>query len=88
MKPYEIREKTIDEVQNDLLAAQENLNTLRFQVVTAQLEKISLIKQSRQEIARLKTIIREHELGIRRITTAPSSDDSDFKPSSPDGKDE
>lgn len=67
MKPLEIREKTLDEVKNDLAAAEENLRTLRFQLVTSQLEKTSMIRQVKRDIARLQTVIREKELGIRGL---------------------
>ena len=67
MKPQNLREKTLDEIKNDLAAAEENLRTLRFQLVTSQLEKNSMIGQVRRNIARLKTVIREHELGIHRL---------------------
>ncbi|MHB9028158.1 MAG: 50S ribosomal protein L29 [Candidatus Latescibacterota bacterium] len=67
MKPQDIREKTLDEVKNDLAAAEENLRTLRFQLVTSQLEKTSMIGQVRRDIARLKTLIREYELGVRGL---------------------
>lgn len=65
MKPHEIREKTLDEIKNDLAAAEENLRTLKFQLVTSQLEKTSMIPQVKREIARLRTLIREQELDIR-----------------------
>ena len=68
MKPHEIREKTLDEVKNDLAAAEENLRTLKFQLVTSQLEKTSMIPQVKREIARLRTVIREQELGIRGLS--------------------
>ena len=67
MKPHEIREKTFEEIKNDLLAAEENLQTIRFQLVTSQLENTSLLKNAKLEIAKLKTIIREHELGIHKL---------------------
>ena len=70
MKLQEIREKTLEEVKDDLLAAQENLRTLRFQLVTSQLENTSLIGAAKKEIARLKTIIKEHELGKRVLTVS------------------
>jgi len=63
MKPHEIRQKTLEDVTNDLLAAEENLRTVRFQLVTAQLENHSMLKKAKQEVARLKTIIKESELG-------------------------
>jgi large subunit ribosomal protein L29 len=67
MKPHEMRERTIEEVTNDLAAAEESLRTLKFRLVTSQLEKNSMIRQTKREIARLKTVLREHELGIRVI---------------------
>ncbi len=67
MKPHDMRERTIGEVKNDLVAAEENLRTLRFQLVTSQLDKTSMIRQTKREIARLKTVIREHELGIHTL---------------------
>jgi len=67
MKPRAIREKILDEVKHDLLAAEENLRTLKFQLVTSQLEKTSQIRITKREIARLKTVIREHELGIHPV---------------------
>ena len=73
MKPHEIREKTLDEVKDDLLAARENLRNLKFQVVTSQLEKTSMITQAKRDIAVLKTIIREHELGIRKLAVSSSA---------------
>lgn len=68
MKPHEIREKTVDEIKNDLLAAEEKLKTIRFQLVTSQLDNVSLLEKAKREIAQLKTIIREHELGIHPLT--------------------
>ncbi len=63
MEPHEIREKTLEEVKDDLLAAGENLRTVRFQLVTSQLENTTVLKNAKKEVARLKTILREHELG-------------------------
>jgi len=67
MKPHEIREKTVEEVRDDLLAAEENLQTIRFQLVTSQLENTAALNAAKKEIARLKTVLREHELGTRPL---------------------
>lgn len=77
MKPYEIREKSLEEVKNDLIAAEENLQTIRFQLVTSQLENTSLFGNVRKEVSRLKTIIREHELGIRKLSMKNSPSDEE-----------
>jgi large subunit ribosomal protein L29 len=67
MKPSEMRERTLDDIRNDLAAAEESLRNLRFQLVTSQLDKTSMIRQAKREIARLNTVIREHELGIHTL---------------------
>ncbi len=67
MKAYEIREKTLEDVKDDLSAAEENLRTIRFQLVTSQLDNVTLLTKAKREVARLKTIIKEHELGIFKL---------------------
>lgn len=67
MKPHEMRERTLDEIRNDLAAAEESLRNLQFQLVTSQLENTSMIRQAKREIARLKTVLSEHELGIHTL---------------------
>ena len=69
MKAQEIRERTLEEVRNDLVAAEENLRTLKLQLVTSQLDKTSMISQTKRGIARLRTVLREHEMGIRSLGT-------------------
>lgn len=61
MKAHEIREKTLDDIQADILAAEENLRTLKFQLVTSQLENTSVIKRAKKDLARLKTVLAEQE---------------------------
>lgn len=73
MKAHEIREKTIQDVANDVRAAEENLRTLKFQLVTSQLENTSAIKKAKKDLARLKTVVREHELGVHSIYGADAS---------------
>ncbi|MCD6307878.1 MAG: 50S ribosomal protein L29 [Candidatus Latescibacteria bacterium] len=67
MKAHEIRLKTLEDVKNDLLAAEENLRTVRFQLVTHQMENTNVLGRAKREVARLKTVIREHDLGINRL---------------------
>ena len=73
MNPHDIREKTVEEIKTDLLAAQENLRTLTFQQVTSQLENTALIKKARRDIARMKTVLNERaseEKGTEGQSTA------------------
>ena len=54
----------------ELKKAKEELFNLRFQSATGQLESHGRLKAVRRDIARIYTLLREHELGIR---TAPSA---------------
>lgn len=67
MRPSEIRDMTLSEAEQRLRDAEEELFNLRFQLAMRQLPTPSRVRQVRRDIARLKTILREHELGIRRL---------------------
>ena len=54
----------------ELKKAKEELFNLRFQAVTNQVEERGRIRQVKRDIARIYTVIRERELGIR-ATPAP-----------------
>ena len=53
-----------------LRESKEELFNLRFQAVTNQVEERGRIRQVKRDIARIYTVIRERELGIR-ATPAP-----------------
>lgn len=67
MKADEIRELTADELNGRLADLKEELFNLRFQAVTGQLDNPARVRLVRKDIARVKTIMRERELGIRRV---------------------
>jgi large subunit ribosomal protein L29 len=54
----------------ELKKAKEELFNLRFQSATGQLESHGRLKAVRRDIARIYTIRRERELGIRTAPTA------------------
>jgi large subunit ribosomal protein L29 len=56
----------------ELKKAKQELFNLRFSSATGQLEDHGRLKTVRRDIARIYTILRERELGIR---TAPSADE-------------
>ncbi len=62
MKSSEIRQKSVDELNKDLVALKEELFKLRFQHATNQLENPLKLKSVKRDIARVKTILREREL--------------------------
>ena len=64
MKVNEIRQMTDQELNRELLDLKNELFNLRFQLATGQLDNPMRIKAVRKDIARVKTIIRERELGI------------------------
>jgi large subunit ribosomal protein L29 len=66
---------TLDELNNvdlegKLREAKEELFNLRFQSATGQLESHGRLRAVKKEIARIYTVVRERELGIR---TAPGT---------------
>ena len=65
MKVEEIRALKPEALAEQLEAAHEELFNLRFRLATKQLVNHREIRRVKKEIARLKTIIRERELGIR-----------------------
>jgi large subunit ribosomal protein L29 len=62
MKASEIREMNPEEMLRKVDDLKEELFNLRFQHETGQLENSQKMKQTKREIARAKTIIRETEL--------------------------
>lgn len=59
MKANEIRDLSIDEQQAKLIDLKQTLFNLRFQLEIGQLENPVKIKETKRDIARIKTIIRE-----------------------------
>ena len=55
----ELNNKSVDELNNELVAAKKELFNLRFQNATNQLENTSRIKEVRKNIARIQTMITE-----------------------------
>jgi large subunit ribosomal protein L29 len=67
MKPNEVRDKSFDELNKELVALKEELFKLRFAHATNQLENPLKLKSVKRDIARVMTILRERELqGIKK----------------------
>ena len=60
----ELRNKTEDELNMDLVSAKKELFNLRFQVATSQLENTARITEVRKNIARIQTVITQKQKGI------------------------
>ena len=53
----ELNNKSVDELNNELVAAKKELFNLRFQNATNQLDNTSRIKEVRKNIARIQTVL-------------------------------
>lgn len=66
MKIDEIKELQVEEIKQRLEDTLEELQNLRFQHATHQLDNPLKLRMLRKDIAKLKTVLREFELGIRK----------------------
>ena len=64
----ELDDLTNVDLETKLREAKEELFNLRFQAATGQLESHGRLRSVKKDIARIYTVMRERELGIR---TAP-----------------
>ena len=64
MKVEEIRALNSEELVRQLEAAHKELFDLRFRLATKQLVNHREVRRVKKHIARLKTVIRERELGL------------------------
>jgi large subunit ribosomal protein L29 len=59
MKATDVRAKSSDELNDELLALKKEQFNLRFQHATGQLENTARRRQVRRDIARIKTVLAE-----------------------------
>jgi len=71
---HELDEMTNVDLETKLREAKEELFNLRFQAATGQLESHGRLRTVKRDIARIYTVVRERELGIRQ---SPDSDAED-----------
>jgi len=69
-----MRELEDDELATKLREAKEELFNLRFQAATGQLESHGRLRSVKKDIARIYTVVRERELGIRSTPGAESAE--------------
>jgi large subunit ribosomal protein L29 len=70
LAPNELDTFEDERLVEELKKAKEELFNLRFQAATGQLESHGRVRAVKRDIARIYTVIRERELGIR-ATPAP-----------------
>ena len=71
-KAHELDELNDVDLESRLREAKEELFNLRFQAATGQLESHGRLRTVKKDIARIYTVVRERELGIR---VAPGGND-------------
>ena len=71
-KAHQLDELNDIDLESKLREAKEELFNLRFQAATGQLESHGRLRTVKKDIARIYTVVRERELGIR---TAPGTND-------------
>ena len=69
---HDLNDMTNVDLEEKLREAKEELFNLRFQAATGQLESHGRLRTVKRDIARIYTVVRERELGIRQ---APGSED-------------
>ena len=61
MKAKEIRELSADEIRERIREEKEQIQQLRFQHAIAALPNPMVLRHKRREVARLQTILNQHE---------------------------
>ncbi|KEQ14000.1 50S ribosomal protein L29 [Endozoicomonas numazuensis] len=59
MKAAELREKTVEQLNEELVTLLRDQFNFRMQKATGQLSQTHLLKQTRRDIARIKTALNE-----------------------------
>ncbi len=65
VKAHELHDLSNVDLETKLREAKEELFNLRFQSATGQLESHGRLRSVKRDIARIYTVVRERELGIR-----------------------
>ena len=66
MKPAEIRELSMDDLNAKLKDARAELFNLRFQMATSQLDNTARVKTVKKDIARILTELRAREIAAEK----------------------
>ena len=76
IKMNEIKNMTLNEIQQRLNDTEEELANLKFQLATHQLDDSSRVTHTHRDVARLKTVLREIELGTRKPLSQLESEEA------------
>ncbi|HEY3527581.1 MAG TPA: 50S ribosomal protein L29 [Nocardioides sp.] len=76
LKAHELDEMNSTDLEARLREAKEELFNLRFQAATGQLESHGRLRTVKKDIARIYTVVRERELGIRSDPDASDNENT------------
>ena len=74
LNAHELDELDAGDLESKLREAKEELFNLRFQAATGQLESHGRLRTVKKDIARIYTVVRERELGIRETPGSEKAD--------------
>ena len=87
VKAHELDEMNNTDLEARLREAKEELFNLRFQAATGQLESHGRLRTVKKDIARIYTVVRERELGIRSDPDASGDTQQDNEKTDKEGAD-
>jgi large subunit ribosomal protein L29 len=67
MKFYQIKDMTIEDLKNHLKDSHEALENYRFQHASGQLENYKSLMNTKKDIAKILTVLKQRELAEKRI---------------------
>jgi large subunit ribosomal protein L29 len=67
LNPHKVREMSAEEVRLKVRDLREEMFNLRFRNSMRQLDNPLKIREARRDLARLLTILKEHEMGVRTL---------------------
>jgi large subunit ribosomal protein L29 len=76
LQAHELDEMNNTDLEARLRESKEELFNLRFQAATGQLESHGRLRTVKKDIARIYTVVRERELGIRSTPGADEDKES------------
>ncbi len=83
----ELRERTGEQLREDLEEAHQSLFNLRFQAATRQLADVAQVHNAKRRIARIKTLLREREIIAAADRLAEDEPEAPVEPDEPDAPD-
>ena len=66
MKIYQLRDMTTEDLNNSLNDSYEAQENFRFQHASGQLENYKALMNTKRDIARILTVLKDREMGINK----------------------